>query len=245
MARLIVKQAGYDVINLKRNERFGWDWIRDVERLAPLIKSRIETVFDVGANIGQTAKELRNVFPNARIHCFEPTPSTFSQLALAVAGDLRIVVHPIALGPAKGRATLQCFDVSLLNSCAVNPPYKDRFNQTTTSIDVPMSTIDDAGSENKIDRISLLKVDAEGFDLEILKGARRMLAEGRIDFIVSEIGGLAPQGCGLGNDLYSIARELYPYGFRFVSSYTDAIAKTLPLYLISNALFVRSEPRLA
>lgn len=239
-AKAGLKSAGFEVINLNHNERYGWDWMRDVARLAPVIDARIETIFDVGSNSGETALELERAFPRAGIHCFEPTPSTYQLLTGNVAGHSRITTHGLALGPAAGTATLQCFGVSLLNSCAPTPPFNKRFPQTSTSIEVPMNTIDAFCTEHGISRISLLKIDAEGFDLEVLKGARRMLGEGRIDFVVTEFNGASADESGSGNDLFSILREISPAGFRFVTTYIDGAAKSLPLYLISNALFVRA-----
>jgi FkbM family methyltransferase len=240
--RAVLRKAGFDVVNLKHNERFGWDWMRDVGRLAPLIGSKIDMVFDVGANSGCTALELRRHFPDARIHCFEPVPATYKLLAHTVAANPRISTHAIALGPKNGPATMQCFDSSLLNSCAPNPPFNVRFPQTSTCIEVTMRRIDDYCGEHAIDRISLLKVDAEGFDLQILRGATQMLNDGRVDFVFAEFNGAAPQEAETGSNLSSIAEMLYPAGFRFVSSYTDGVAKSLPLYVMSNALFVRVCP---
>ena len=47
---------------------------------AELIAGPVSLVFDVGANIGTTARELSQVFPEAAIYCFEPGSSTFAQL---------------------------------------------------------------------------------------------------------------------------------------------------------------------
>ena len=172
LARIALRRAGFDVVNLKHNQRFGWDWMRDVGRLAPLIGSKIEMVFDVGANNGYTALELRRHFPDAHIHSFEPVPATYERLARTVAADPRISTHPIALGPKHGPATMQCFDSSLLNSCAPSPPFNVRFPQASTCIDVTMRRIDDYCAEHAIDRISLLKIDAEGFDLQMLANTK-------------------------------------------------------------------------
>lgn len=239
-AKAGLKSAGFEVINLNHNERFGWDWMRDASRLAPLVQANIETIFDVGANTGMTALELERVFAHASIHSFEPTPATYQELCGNVAGHSRISTYPIALGPSNGVASLQCFDVSLLNSCAPKPPFIEMFPQAGKAIEVPMQTIDAFCTEHRIARISILKIDAEGFDLEVLKGARRMLGEGCVDFVVTEFNGASADESGSGNDLFSILREIGPAGFRFVTTYIDGAAKSLPLYLISNALFIRA-----
>jgi hypothetical protein len=53
---------------------------------------------------------------------------------------------------------------------------------------VEVTTVDNFADENRVSRIDLLKIDTEGFDLEVLKGAKRMFAEGRIQFTLVEVG---------------------------------------------------------
>ena len=51
-----------------------------------------------------------------------------------------------------------------------------------------MSTIDDFTCEEEISHIDLLKIDTEGFDLEVLRGAQQMLDAGKISFVQVEVG---------------------------------------------------------
>ena len=61
----------------------------------------------------------------------------------------------------------------------------------------------------------------------------------KIDFILAELNGAAPGENSSDNDIGNFLRELEPQGYRFISSYIDGYAETLPLYLIYNALFMR------
>ena len=49
-----------------------------------------------------------------------------------------------------------------------------------------VDTIDDFCSANRIPKIDILKIDTEGFDLNVLKGAKQMLSRGQIAFIYTE-----------------------------------------------------------
>ena len=244
LARIATRRAGFEVINLKHNRRFGWDWMRDVARLVPLIGARMDTIFDVGANDGQTALELREAFPEAHLHCFEPTPSTHARLTGRLAGMPRLSLYPVALGATAGTAVLHCFESSLLNTLAADAPFIQRFPGVTESatgqVEASVRTIDEVCRSEKIDRISLLKIDTEGFELEVLRGAEGMLTAGKIDFIVAEITDAAPLAANQRGNLVSLIELLHPHGFRFVSTFTDGVAETLPFYLLSNALFVRA-----
>jgi hypothetical protein len=59
----------------------------------------------------------------------------------------------------------------------------------TATEDVPVTTVDDYCAEHDIGRIDFLKVDAEGHDLAVLKGARGAIDEGRVRLIQFEFGG--------------------------------------------------------
>ena len=244
LARSALKTAGFEIINLKHNERYGWDWVRDISRLAPLYARRIETIFDVGANAGQTALELRQQFPDAELHCFEPTPATFKLLSERVGDLQRMHIYPVALGASAGTATLRCFPGTLINTLATDAPFMQRFPDvvasTVGSVEVPVRTIDDVCREQRIERISLLKIDTEGYDLDVLNGARGMLQAGKVDIVVTEITHAAPASVPERGNLVSAIDLLHTYGFQLISTYTDGIAKSLPLYLLSNALFVRA-----
>lgn len=61
----------------------------------------LQTVFDVGAHIGQFAAETRHAWPSAEIHSFEPHPRTFERLA-GSTGDHLTLRHQVALGDEAG-----------------------------------------------------------------------------------------------------------------------------------------------
>jgi hypothetical protein len=60
------------------------------------------------------------------------------------------------------------------------------FDKDVVAYDVAVSTIDDFVVERGIDRIAFLKVDTEGFDLAVLRGAQKAIAEYRIEVIQFE-----------------------------------------------------------
>src|SRR5687768_17293358 len=75
----------------------GIDLFADLDLYLP--NTPIRTVFDVGANVGQSATRFAQEFPGAAIHSFEPVASTFEKLSRAVPSRVRC--HQIALGAAQ------------------------------------------------------------------------------------------------------------------------------------------------
>ena len=100
-----------------------------------------------------------------------------------------------------------------------------------------VTTVDEFSSQNKIDRIDVLKIDTEGFDLVVLEGARSMLQKRAIKFIYVEFNDLQPKEGIFGGALMPFDTLLQEYGFRFIASYNDYISLHGELFSVNNALF--------
>ena len=66
----------------------------------------VKCVFDVGANVGQSARKFIKAFPRATIYCFEPVVDCFNRLTASFAGNGQVQCHQMALGRANGKGTL-------------------------------------------------------------------------------------------------------------------------------------------
>ena len=141
----------------------------------------ISLVFDVGANLGQSALKFRVAFPKARILCFEPVKATFNILKRNMAGHRGVTCHNIALGSSSVQSTIYLTDQS--NTSSLVKPSTIVGSET-----VEVRTVDGFTSEYQIERIDLLKIDTEGFDLEVLKGAQTILSDGQVPFVLVEVG---------------------------------------------------------
>lgn len=145
----------------------------------------ISVVFDVGANIGQSATKFFDAFRGARIYSFEPTGGTFSTLEKAVRQCPNVSCHRLAFGGKDGSATLFLTGAADANS-STNSLIEPRNPVATETVE--MRTIDSFAREARIPRLDLLKIDAEGFDLEVLIGAREMLSRQKVAFVLTEVG---------------------------------------------------------
>ncbi len=167
---------------------FGKSPFVDIRKLASSVP---RLGFDVGANEGQTACELRRIFPEAKIYCFEPYEAAFRTLQQRLGDDPRICPERIAFGDHKGEATLYENAKSVTNSLLPNAPEAHLSQPASYAIPtgqstVAITTLDDFCGARTISRIDFLKIDSQGYDLRILQGARKHLAEHRISFIVVE-----------------------------------------------------------
>jgi len=140
-------------------------------------------VFDVGANVGEYSARIRQLYPQIEIHCFEPDKGVFDQISLA-----NVKKNNIALGDVVGYRTFYRNP----NAPELNSFYDMSVDSSVYASIVPMQvaiiTLDDYCKNNSIKHIDLLKIDVEGHELSVLKGAKKMLKAGAIDKIQFEFG---------------------------------------------------------
>jgi FkbM family methyltransferase len=191
----------------------------------------IRVVLDVGANVGAVAREYLRHFPTAQIHCFEPVPATFERLRANLKGFGRATLHREAVGTKVGSTKMFVGSNSLTNSLVKSSGHSNE-------IEVPVTTIDAFCSQHGIEAIDLLKVDAEGFDMEVLQGGIGVLSTGRVTFVLVEAtpNRSVQQHVWLGE----IQSFLEPLGFQLYGLYDQNLAwDGRPMVQFANALFRR------
>ena len=123
-------------------------------------------VLDVGAHEGRWARMAAKAFPGAAFHLFEAQPGQKPALEAALAEiGRRGSVNIILLGPESRRDVV--FHVMGTGSSVL--PEVTTFDRT--QICLPMRRLDDLAAELGLAAPLLIKLDTQGFELEILKGA--------------------------------------------------------------------------
>lgn len=157
--------------------------------LSLLVKTPTPVFLDVGANVGLFSLPLREQFPRATILAFEPIPETFAQLQLNTEGK-SIRLNPFGLGDIPGKHIMYfksndpTSPQATLHASALAAP---RQNEQITSVTVTIKTLEDVCRESNIDFIDLLKIDTEGHEMSVLKGAANLIHNDKIGAILFEI----------------------------------------------------------
>lgn len=145
-------------------------------RLAP------RTVIDVGANRGQFALDVESVLPEATVISFEPLAEPADVYRRLFTDNPRYSIHHCALGSSGGAATLhvsgQDDSSSLLTIGAGQVAlFPDTAERSTQSVRV--ETLDAMVEPDGLEEPALLKIDVQGYELEVLRGAERTLPKVR------------------------------------------------------------------
>lgn len=175
LVRKIARAFGYDAFRLERQARI------ETHLAALLPHLGVDTVVDAGANTGQFGAMLRAAGFGGRIVSYEPLGPVFEELEAAAAGDDGWIVRNLALGSVKSSATIRMSpDTSWSSLRAFSGYGRRRFSeQDTHAVDVPVQIVRlDEDLPQLVDvsasRI-YLKMDTQGFDLEVFAGASAVL----------------------------------------------------------------------
>lgn len=183
-AKILARRAGFEVSRIvPYDPEPGRDAGHDIKGL--LAHTRSPLILDVGANTGQSVRFFRDLLPDCRIHCFEPSPTAYRELETGIAGLPDVRTNPIAVGSAAGTQTLRENDHTDMSS--ILSLGNQGWGKITREIEIPVVTIDGYCTDTGIDRANVLKVDTQGYDLEVLKGADGLLSSGKIDLVYTEV----------------------------------------------------------
>ncbi len=182
LRELVIKITGYWIFKQK-DIPIGCDLIND---LKSKINLPINIVFDVGANVGQTAIKFNYYFERATIYSFEPVEKTFNKLLHNTKYTPQVKSYQSALGDKVDSLSIKIHndELSVLNS--LKKEAQNNYNEQSETINV--ITGDIFCEENKIKEIDLLKIDTEGYELEVLNGFKNMIQKSRIKAIYCEVG---------------------------------------------------------
>jgi FkbM family methyltransferase len=190
--------------------RFSLDEMAHLNQM--LGHHRVDTVLDVGANIGQFATTLRQAGFAGQIISFEPQSDAYARLSAAAKGDAKWTVAPrCAVGAAPGELTMNISDNSvsssalpILDAHTASAP-ASRYVRSETA---PVITLDNCEAVPATGRI-FLKIDTQGFEQQVLDGAPDLLA--RVVGVQTELS-LAPLYEGQA-DFLAIFNQMRALGF--------------------------------
>ena len=151
-----------------------------VEHRHVLGSFKCKHVVDVGANHGQFALIARKCFPDAKIDSFEPLAEPADRFQALFENDQMTHLHRIAIGQNEGDAIIHISarddSSSLLPITSIQSELFSGTGECGTRM-ISVAPLSSVFSDNDIMESALLKVDVQGFELEVLRGCGGLLAQ--------------------------------------------------------------------
>jgi len=209
----------------------------DLLFLYSTLGTKLEVIFDCGANIGFVSYQFHKRFPDAIIHAFEPNPDVFKKLTTNLAKEVaHIKKYNVGIGSKiDSMVFYKNNNTGTSSFMEPNEFHRAHMARKYTTLEVPIVSIASFCEEHRIEHIGIVKLDIEGFEVEALRGCQRLLESNQIDFLFIEVS-LVPsyEGQPLIEDVIGYLRnyKYIPYNF-YGNNETD-----LRESVITNILFM-------
>lgn len=191
--QFIFKKFGIKIIS-EKNEIFKKQALSnpfDIQKKLFIEKNDL-MIFDVGAQYGQTALEYSSRFSGSTIYCFEPFNESFNILKNNVSEYSNIKAFNIAIGDSEGVKKFNSNTFSATNSfLETHEKASDIWGKgmldTIEKTDVAITTLDNFVKKNGINQIDILKIDVQGYEFNVIEGAKHLISTNNIKLIYLEI----------------------------------------------------------
>jgi len=197
-----------------------------------------KTIIDVGANTGPFSFAARVCLPDVQIYAFEPLPDCFNLLVKNMTPFDNFIAYQTAIGDQKGQMEMWKSDFNESSSLLpMSELHKVTFPHTANNqaVHVPISRLDDYLEKMNLVPPILLKIDVQGYEDKVIKGAVKTLK--KMDWVMIEMS-FQPlyEGQPLFDDIY---QSLISNGFKFAGNMEALYSPLDGNVLQSDGIFYR------
>lgn len=211
----------------------------DTDRLTWLRDLNIQTVFDIGANTGQFAIEIREKLPDAQIHSFEPIKESYEKLRTNFYNDKNFSASNYALGETHGYTMMNKNSYSLSSSILpMAESHKELFPYTQESSLEKVETrrLDDIFFELNPKENILIKVDTQGYEDKVIAGGIKAFTNTKVAILETSFIELY-KGQSLFDGIYQKMKSI---GFTYRGALHQKINSQTGEVIFEDSIFLRS-----
>lgn len=165
-------------------------------------------IFDVGANKGSWTKYCLNFFPHAQYLLFEPQPNLRPELERNLGNFSNVQIFSVGVGKTTGELLFTYHDRD--DSCTFGMSEEEATRLGYQQKKMPVIDLDSFVKNEKLPIPDLLKIDAEGLDIDVLEGAKDLIRD-HVSIVMVEAGIMNKQ---FNNSALEILKYMDQIGFR-------------------------------
>lgn len=234
----IFNYFGYDIVKNDRKKGYKFK-PEDEDKYKWLQSSNIRTVLDIGAHKGESAAEYHQIFPEAYVYSFEPLKDCFEVIQRRFINDKKQKTFNFALGDETGQiqihrssftpgSSILKFGESLKKAF----PFASEYTRETINV----TTLDEVAKDLQLDGNVLMKIDVQGFEDKVLRGAKNSL--NKIKFLIIELSFTELyDGQPVFSEIYNM---LTKSGFKYAGSWRQSLNPPDGKVLQQDAIFIQA-----
>lgn len=165
-------------------------------------------IYDIGANKGNWSKECLTFFPESKYILFEPQIGLIENIR-STMGNSNYELYSVGVGSENGELSFTMHERD--DSCSFRYTAEEASERGFKQVKVPIVKLDDFVEANQLPLPDLLKIDAEGLDLEVLEGAKKSIKD-KTEVILVEVGVINKD---IKNSALKVLMAMDDLGFRF------------------------------
>jgi FkbM family methyltransferase len=231
----LLNRLGYRVYNIAKEAKY-----QKIQKWNFLTRIQVQTIIDIGANEGQFANEISNIFPLAEIYSFEPLADCYEKLVSNFRDNKRVHTYNFALGEQDGEITFSRSSATASSSILrMGNLHKKLYPHTATLIEekVKIKRLDDVLADLDLGDYMLLKIDVQGAEDKVIKGGPEVFKKASI--VVTEVSyATLYEGQPLFRDIFAL---LEGFGFTYIGNMEQFENPLSGAPLFADAVFVKKE----
>lgn len=182
-----------------------------------LQEQNFKSIVDIGANVGQFGKKIRQYYPESHLYSFEPIPLVYKELVDNFVGDNNFTSFNVGLGDKEGKMEFFMNEFSDSSSMLkMGDLHKENFPFTKheKKIFVDIKTLDNCIDINKIEKPYLVKLDVQGFEEQVINGGLEIIRNAEMIITEASYKELY-EGQSLFDTLYE---KIKGFGFQYIGN---------------------------
>jgi FkbM family methyltransferase len=219
--------AALDGLVVDTYQQLDKSWLHELE---------IDTVVDIGANVGRTVLTFRKLFPNARIHAFEPLPICYEELCKRTSKLTNCYTYNVGLGREKNEFKM--------NESSHNPSssllkmselHSQAFPFTADSKEVLVNVVPLDSLSLELGKSIFIKLDVQGYEDAVIEGGLTLFTKAKIVILEVSYEALYDNQV-LFDGIYALMKKI---GFRFAGTLSSLKDPRTGKIIEADAIFVK------